>query len=336
MTVPTQCDVYSKGSPSKSATSPSLPFSSRAGAVSDAEQLGGVNGDARERGLEAEAVGRGDGGLEEDDARLGHVGLVAALQRDGDAGVVELAGGLHAEVFHVLVAALHRGMDDDGEAAGFDFVDHKRGVGAAVEDDLDLELLREAERGDDVLLAIHGDEKRLGAIEAAEDRLQAQVTAGALGLVLALALLGVFLRLDELGAQHSESLGARAGGFGGGAGRAIGGVQAISSECNGSHGGGIDDILIRFTAERFHDHRLAGNQRGGRMAGVDRGDAERPHVRDKRIPGVVGVDRAQLGLHGSGFFPHVLILRLISKPDRPTVAWASIRPGVTTAALSTR
>lgn len=77
-------------------------------------------------------------------------------------------------------------------------------------DDLELELGGETERGEDVVMALHGDEERLLAIEGAGKGFEMEIAGGAfVGGKFCFA--DVVLRLDEFGAKHGD-------GFGGGAG----------------------------------------------------------------------------------------------------------------------
>ena len=70
-------------------------------------------GDARQGLFEAEAVGGGDGGFEQHDAGLRHVVLETALQRERDAGVAQLRGRDHAQIFGLAIGTVHGGMQDD-------------------------------------------------------------------------------------------------------------------------------------------------------------------------------------------------------------------------------
>ena len=51
--------------------------------------------------------------------------------------------------------ARHRGVHDHRHAGGLDLVHDQVGLGGAVEHELELELLGEAQRGEDVLGAVH-------------------------------------------------------------------------------------------------------------------------------------------------------------------------------------
>ena len=64
-----------------------------------------------------QAVGRGDGSLEEDDAGLGHVGLVAALNRERDARSLERCSRVEREALGLPSRPVHRGMEHDGDVS---------------------------------------------------------------------------------------------------------------------------------------------------------------------------------------------------------------------------
>ena len=152
-----------------------------------------------------------------------------------------------------------------------------------------------------------GDQQRLRAVERAEHCLHAQVACRALGFVGQGELARIFLRLEQLGAQHGHCLAAGARGFA----SLIGGAGA--TERDGRHGGGLEGVLIGGAAEGFYHHGLAGNKHTGRMTGVHRGDAEGAQIGDQRIAWIVGIDGAQLGLQRSGLFQHVLIVGLVEQ-----------------------
>jgi hypothetical protein len=56
-----------------------LAHDQRAGTLRDAEDGGGVDGHAGERGVKAQAAAGGERGLEENDTRLGHVTFETGL-----------------------------------------------------------------------------------------------------------------------------------------------------------------------------------------------------------------------------------------------------------------
>ena len=291
-----------------------FPDFERAGAARNSEKLRGIESDARERTVEAQAIARGDGRFEEDDPGLRHVALVTALEGKRNAGGAEFRGRFNTEIFRVGAAAGHRGVQDDRKAARLDFVEHQWRVGAAVENDLEAKLLCDAQGGENILLTMGVDQEGLLTGERPEERLGPEVARRAFGLIFGGLFLGVFLRLDQFGAQHRDSFGARAGSFrrrSAGTRHDFGGGEAVATQGDGGHRGRVDHILVGAAPKRFDDHGLAGRQRIGRVTGIDRGDTQGAHPRDERVLRVVGVDRPELGLERRGFLQLILVVGLV-------------------------
>ena len=122
------------------------------------------------------------------------------------------------------------------------------------------------------------------------ERLHPQVTRRA--LVLGSAHLGdVVLRLDQLRAQHGDRLGARAR-------RLPRRAEAVVAERAGHHRDAARSSASSTSSPtRLHDHRLARDERAGRMAGVDRGHAVRAQPLHQHLTRVVGVDGPKLRLN---------------------------------------
>ena len=97
-----------------------------------------------QRLFERQAVGRGHGGLEEHDARLRHVGLEAALQRDRDARRAAASPAVSMLRFSVSPAARYIvGCTMTGTPAALISSSDEVGLGRAVEHDSYVELLGE-------------------------------------------------------------------------------------------------------------------------------------------------------------------------------------------------
>ena len=126
----------------------------------EAEDLCGVEGAGGEGDFLRKSVGRGEGGFEVDHAGFGNVFFVAGLEGEWDAFFVELGGEGEGHVFEVAVGAGHGGVDDDGNAGRFDFVEEEVGFGSAIEDEIEAKFLAKAKACGDVLMTVGVDEKR--------------------------------------------------------------------------------------------------------------------------------------------------------------------------------
>lgn len=91
--------------------------------VVEVEDLSWVESASGEGDFLRKSVGGGEGGFEVDHAGFGNVFFVAGLEGEGDAFFVELGGEGEGHVFEVTVGAGHGGVDDDGNAGCFDFVE---------------------------------------------------------------------------------------------------------------------------------------------------------------------------------------------------------------------
>ena len=251
-----------------------------------------------------QAVGGGCCGFKKNDAGLGHVALKTTLQRERNARLSQLRRSFAAQVFSLVVRAIHRRVQEHGESAPLDVVDNERRVGYTVENDIELELRGEAERSENVLMSLHGDEERLIAIEHACEGFEAEVARGALFDIALFAFVDVVLGLDEFGAEHGD-------GFGGSAGRLVFVSLGTGTESSRSHGSRIDQRLLQVRGVRLDDHGLAGDERAGAVSRVDGGDPEAADVIDERIAAIVGVDGAKLGLKRCRFLQLLLIVRLV-------------------------
>ena len=100
----------------------------RADLVGHPENAGGFERDGDQGALESEALAGGYCGFKQYHAGLGHVGLVAALNGEGHPGGAKFSCRLHAEVLQVAKRTRHRGMQQDGETGGLDFIEHHRSV----------------------------------------------------------------------------------------------------------------------------------------------------------------------------------------------------------------
>ena len=79
-----------------------------------------------------------------------------------------------------------------------------------------------------------------------------------------------------------------------------------------NHHGVLDGV-----AAKLGDHGLPGDQFTGRVAGVNRGDAETTDPLNERLAHVVSVDGAKLGLNGHGAFELILIVFVIEYAAEP-------------------
>jgi len=271
--------------------------------VIETENFCGVDGAGGEGDFLGKAVGGGESGLEVDHAGLGDVGLVAGLEGEGDPFLMELGGEGEGHVFEVAEGAAHGGVDDDGDAGGFDFIEEEVGFGGAIEDEIESEFFAESEGGGDVLMALGIDEERGLFVEDVDEGLEFDVGRGGVLFVIGLGgadLTCVGLGFEEFGAEEGDGLGAGARGF----------AEALGTE-SGSNGGGGDEGVVEGGDGRdvcFDDHELAGDEGPGGVAGVDGGDAEITEPFDERVAAVIGVDGAEFGLDGGGFFELFLVV----------------------------
>src|SRR6185312_1197201 len=125
--------------------------------VVEAEDLGGGKGNCPQGGVGGEAVGLGQSGVI---GQVAAVGGGAGDQREGNAGLGQLAGGAVDGVVGVVLAAGHCGHRaiKDRYAGGLDFGDGLPGVARAGEDEFQVLLASPAERGADVGGGGNGDD----------------------------------------------------------------------------------------------------------------------------------------------------------------------------------
>ena len=162
--------------------------------------------------LEGEAVGRRHRGLEEHHARLRDVALEAALQGDRDAGLLAAwrpspcSGSRCSPKLRAMV-----GWTITGTPAALIWSTTRYAFGGAVEHEPDLELLGQAQRGQDVVGPVDGDEQRHLALTTRASISMRRFRSGSLPFSgRRSALLRVLLRLDQLRPQHGDHLGPRA------------------------------------------------------------------------------------------------------------------------------
>ena len=125
--------------------------------------------------------------------------------------------------------------------------------------------------------------------ERAGECFEVEITAGFFVCFGCRAFGGVFLRLDQVGAQHGESFRSGAGRFT--LGRVVTGDAGLA-ERDGHHFLRCDHVLVCRAGVEFGDHGGAGNESAGGVAGVDRSDAERTGEWHEWLTGVVGIDGA--------------------------------------------
>ena len=271
--------------------------------VIEAKNFCGVNGAGGEGDFPGKTVGGGESGFEVDYAGLGDVGLVAGLEGEGDAFLMELGGEGEGHVFEVAEGAAHGGVDDDGDAGGFDFLEEEVGFGGAIEDEIESEFFAESEGGGDVLMALGIDEERGLFVEDVDEDLEFNIGRGGVFFVIGLGgtdLACMGLGFEEFGAEEGDGLGSGAGGFGEGAG-AKGGSNGGGGNEGVVEGGDGGDVC-------FDDHELAGDEGSRGVPGVDGGDAEITEPFDEGVAAVIGVDGAEFGLDGGGFLELFLVV----------------------------
>ncbi len=101
---------------------------------------------------------------------------------------MELGGEGEGHVFEVAVGAAHGGVDDDGNAGRFDFLEEEVGLGGAIEDEFEAEFFAEAEGGGDVLMALGVDEERGLFVQNIDEGLQLNVGRGGVFFVIVLGV----------------------------------------------------------------------------------------------------------------------------------------------------
>ena len=161
--------------------------------------------------------------------------------------------------------AIHRRVDDDGKARSLDFIYDQMRFARAVEDDAKIKFFGDAERGHNILRALRRDEQRNLALD---DFLPSSPLSNRAARLCNFPLLSA-----RRGASRPVWR----------ACRAIVPVRraALSPMVTAIIAvGTIVDVVNRF-AECFGNHRLTGNQRGGRVSGVNGRDAETAHPFDE-------------------------------------------------------
>lgn len=269
----------------------------------EAEDLSRVESASGEGDFLRKSVGGGEGGFEVDHAGFGNVFFVAGLEGEWDAFFVELGGEGEGHVFEVAVGAGHGGVDDDGNAGRFDFVEEEVGLGSAIEDEFEAKFFAKAKGSGDILMTVGVDEKRSLFVQNIDEGLQLDVAGRRvfLGIIIGFGNLGgVGLGFEEFGAEEGDRFGAGARGF----------AESSLSESGGDGGGGSEGVLDRGDGGDvgFDDHELAGDECSGGVAGVEGGDAEITDPLHERIASVVGIDGAEFGLDGRGFIELFLVV----------------------------
>ena len=186
--------------------------------IVEAEDLSWIEGAGGEGDVLGKSVGGSEGGLEVDDAGLGNVGLVTGLKGEGDACLVELGGEGKGHVFEIAIGSGHRGMDDDGNAGSFDFIEEEVGFGRAIEDEVEAEFLAKPEGGGNVLVSLGVDEEGDFLLENLCERFEFEIGVWWSLVVFRIGIfLGGFMRIsagfNEFGAEEGDGFGAGAGGF---------------------------------------------------------------------------------------------------------------------------
>ena len=213
-------------------------------------------------------------------------------------------GGLQAQVLGLAEGAGHRRVHDHGKARLLEPVQDKVAFGHAVEDELDLEFLGQAQDGEDVARPVNGHEKGQLTFEHADEGLGLEAPLGLLALLRGGSLARVLLGLHELGAQHRDHLGPRPRRL---AFLALRGPAHRGRDHGyGHHGGGIG-----VAAGGLHDHGLSRYQGLRAVPGVQGRDPVTPQVGDETLLGIVGVDGAELGLDGRRGLDLLLIVGLV-------------------------
>lgn len=269
----------------------------------EAEDLSGVESASGEGDFLRKSVGGGEGGFEVDHAGFGNVFFVAGLEGERDAFFVELGGEGEGHVFEVAVGAGHGGVNDDGNTGRFDFIEEEVGLGSAIEDEIEAKFFAKAKGGGDVLMTVGVDEERSLFVQNIDEGLQLDVAGRGVffGIIIGFGNLGgVGPGFEEFGAEEGDRFGAGARGF----------AESFLSESGGDGGGGSEGVLDRGDGGDvgFDDHELAGDERSGRVAGVEGGNAEITDPLYERIASVVGIDGAEFGLDGSGFIELFLVV----------------------------
>ena len=148
----------------------------------------------------------------------------------------------------------------------------------------------DAERVGDVGGAIGRDHQREFPAQHLCQGFQVQVARWRFGPVLFLRTRRdfrlVLLGLDEFGPQHGDHLATCSR-------RLTAGFLSGSAKRAGHRPSRREHRLIHRLADRFDDHRLAGNQFSWRVTRVNRGNAKTADPGDQSILSVVGVDGPQ-------------------------------------------
>ena len=198
-------------------------------------------------------------------------------------------------------------MEDHRHARRFDLVGQEIRLGRRVEDDFDAKLPGNPQGGVDVGGPVDGHEQREPATEHVGEDLAAKVAIGTFVGIGEILLAEIILRLHQFSAEHRDR-------FAAGAGRLLVVTGAgVVAQRDGDHRHRQDHRLIDRAAHGLRDHCLAGDERAGRVARVDRCDPEAADPLDQPLPRIVGVDGPELGLNRLSLVELVLILFLIEK-----------------------